>query len=273
MAGDCFSDVFANQIAERVACVGESWLAALVEKQGPVTCFMYALPIEQYAMRCRQPAHITEYRAWCRDHVKVQVVENRLRIKFVAAPRNTVGTVGESQRLAVGAITQRLDREPVNGQENASARAIDNHQSVGSSDACDHFHPDLAPGLQKFCRKFCPSRGADAAPLSERRGTHYRAKGIGVAGNLFAPQGQRADQRRSCAGVEEAGQINLAREDVCHGVCVAAVGGTRIKPLIGADVGEFNATPKRRVVLCQNSLGRYISPRPAQQLDTHLCLR
>jgi hypothetical protein len=69
----------------------------------------------------RQPAYLAEDRAWCRDHVEVQVVEDRLRVEFVATPGNAVGTVGESERLAVGAITQRLDGEAVNGQENAEA--------------------------------------------------------------------------------------------------------------------------------------------------------
>jgi hypothetical protein len=150
VAGDLFGDAVADQVAEGVARRGERLAVLLVEKQGPVAGFVHTIAVNQHAVCCRQPAHLAENRAWCGDHVEIEVIEDRLRIKFFPSPLNAVGTIGESERLAVAAITEGLDGESVNGQEDALAPRVDDRQSVGAADVRGKVWPRSHARLENF---------------------------------------------------------------------------------------------------------------------------
>jgi hypothetical protein len=186
-------------------------LVSLVKAERPVAGRTCAVAVNQQAKRCWQPAHLAKDGAWRGDHVEVQVVEDRLRIKLVAVPLNAVGTIRESQRLAISAITQGLDCEAVNSQESACTRRINDCQGVGSSDMRGDVHAALVPGFQDGCGRPRWSRNAGPVGVLQGRRANHRADGTGVSRDIVTVKSKRVDQFRPGIAVEEAGQVDLAR--------------------------------------------------------------
>ena len=213
---DLFGDALADQVAEAVACRGKGLTVLFVELQWPVALHMRTVAVDQQRMRRRQPAYLPEDGAWRRNHVEVQIVENRLWIKFTAVSRNAVGAIGESEHLAIGPITQRLDGEAVGGQEGTLARRIDNGQGVGTVQLRGEVDTAAVPGFQNFRGKTTGSRHACGTSVPERGGADDRADGLCVACDIIALQRQCLDGKRRSAGAEEASQVNLARESIFH---------------------------------------------------------
>ena len=116
-----------------------------IETQGPVTYLLNIIFADQQTMGRWQTAHLAENGAWSWNHVKVEVVEDRLRIEFVAPAFYTIGTIREGKPVTVDAVAKRFNGEMVNRQENRSLCHINYRYGISAPNSGSNIDTILAP--------------------------------------------------------------------------------------------------------------------------------
>ena len=117
---DLACDGLAQEVAELVTEFRERPLAILVEDRLPPWRNGQASPLDRVQVASGEALHTAEDRAWRGNHVKVQVVEYRLRVHRGVIPRDDIGTIVKHQRIAVHAKAEGADRETVHSEKRAA---------------------------------------------------------------------------------------------------------------------------------------------------------
>jgi hypothetical protein len=118
VSGNFLCDTIANQFPKSVASHREWFAVMLIEMQRPVTSFVHSFFVYKQAVGRRYPSHISKNGAWSRDHMKEEIIKNRLWVKIGASAFNAVSAIRETERLSINAVTEGFDGKPINGQKN-----------------------------------------------------------------------------------------------------------------------------------------------------------
>ena len=86
----------------------------------PVGCHRELAFFHHHTVACRHPEHVFVNGAWRRDHMKIQVIKNSLRVKLGWLVRERVSAAGKVQATVLNPVAQGLNAKAVNGQEAAA---------------------------------------------------------------------------------------------------------------------------------------------------------
>ncbi len=141
VVADLLVDAVTNQVAKGFTRVAERLPMTIVETQWPVALQLCAVCVDVQAVSGRQPLYLAEDCPRRRDHVKVQIIVNRLCVDVVTASGNAVRAVGKSQYACFVAIAHRFDGKTVDGDQHAATAVVDDAQCIAAAELVDHGSP------------------------------------------------------------------------------------------------------------------------------------
>ena len=150
MPGGLAGHVLLDDVEEALFALGEVGCVAFVESglpPGHALCAAGSGPLQH--MAGRQALDIREDGARRRDHVEIQVVEDRLRRQRARVARHAIGAVGEAQPAIRLAVADRPGAEAVVRQPGLAGFGLDDddreapvcHRRSAMAAAAEGLHP------------------------------------------------------------------------------------------------------------------------------------